>query len=61
MAAGGKVGGGSDAGAHSGLQERTLAETLAAYGWILVWVSLSIAIIMVNKHVMFYAGFRCAR
>lgn len=42
----------------SGLQERTLKDTLAAYGWIIVWVTLSVSIILVNKHVMFYSGFR---
>lgn len=41
------------AAAASGL--RTYISTAA---WILLWITLSVSIIIVNKHVMFYSGFR---
>lgn len=35
----------------------SLRDMLNAYTWMLVWICLSISIILVNKHVIFYSGF----
>lgn len=40
-----------------GLKLPSLKDQLNAYLWMLVWVCLSVSIILVNKHVIFYSGF----
>lgn len=53
MAASGSKGG----GASNNSAATSSVQLLNAYLWMLVWICLSVSIILVNKHVMFYSGF----
>jgi len=49
--------GAADKGSTIPLKLPSLRDQLNAYIWMLVWICLSVSIILVNKHVIFYSGF----